>query len=290
MSTILILFVILLFSFQTLFCKLYTDFYPGKTERSSAVFCILEGFSVALFTWGCQGFRFQADMITVILGICNALVLLGYNHFLIKASGRGSYAFINVMMLFGGILVPLFYSCIVLRAGLKAHQIVGILSMLTACFLMNMKEIKLKNTKLAYFVYCGLLFLFNGLYGVMLKIQTDYNNAQNKEMVILTFGIMGVLAAISLYRQEQKNFFSSFRMNWKSSLAVAVCLLSAGIAINAMVFVLPYVNATIFYTVENGGVLLLSALYSIVFFKEKINPFIVAGLLLGAGSMVLLSI
>ena len=111
MSTILILAVILLYSFQTLFCKMFTDRYPGKPELASPVFGALEGVFIFLLSWVWQGFRFQADTLTLLLGIGNAAILLGYNTFLIKASSRGSYAFMNVMLLFGGILVPIYWTC-----------------------------------------------------------------------------------------------------------------------------------------------------------------------------------
>lgn len=290
MSTILIFFVILLYSLQTLFCKLYTDRYPGNPALASPVFCILEGLFICLFTWAWQGFRFRADWITVALGIANALILWGYNTFLIKASSRGSYAFLNVMMLFGGILVPLLYNTAVLHEGLKLYQVVGIVLMLAGCLLMNLRQIRLNGTKLSYYLFCGLLFLFNGLYGVMLKLQADHNEAQSKEMVMLTFGIMGVLAMCQLAAKEGKHLFQVFRMNRNCMIPLCVCLLCAGLAINALVYVLPLVNAAVFYTVENGGVLLLSALYSVFLFREKTSASGVAGMLLAIASITLLSI
>lgn len=290
MSTILIVAVILLYSFQTLFCKMFTDRYPGKPELASSVFCVLESVFIFLFTWAWRGFRFQADGVTVMLGIGNAVVLWGYNTFLIKASARGSYAFLNVMMLFGGILVPILYNTFVLGDSLEVYQIAAIGLMLLACLLMNLKEIRLKGTALIYYVFCGLLFLFNGLYGVMLKLQADHNDAQSGEMIMLTFGIMGMIALGQLVLQERKNTMSAFKMDRKSMLPLVICLLCAGLAINALVLVLPLVNASIFYTVENGGVLLLSALYSVFLFREKPTVSSVFGMIMAILSITILSI
>ena len=290
MSTILILAVILLYSFQTLFCKMFTDRYPGKPELASPVFGALEGVFIFLLSWVWQGFRFQADTLTLLLGIGNAAILLGYNTFLIKASSRGSYAFMNVMLLFGGILVPILYNSFILGDELKLYQIGGIGLMLLACLLMNLTEIRLKGTPLIYYVLCGLLFLFNGLYSVMLKLQSDHNPAQSGEMVMMTFGIMSLFAFAQLFAKEKKDTFAAFRLNKKAVLPLAVCLLCAGLAVNALVSVLPLVNVSIFYTVENGGVLLLSALYSIFLFQEKPTVSGIIGIILAILSITILSV
>lgn len=290
MSVLLIIAIIFLYSFQTLFCKLYTDHYPGKQELSSPVFCILESVAITLITWAWCGFRFEASPTTILIGIANALALLGYNTFLIKASNRGSYAFMNVMMLFGGILLPILYSIMVLHNGLNALQIVAIALMLVACVLMNLKEMKLKGTHWSYYLFCLLLFLFNGLYGILLKVQSVYNDAQSKEMIMITFGMMGVFALLQLAFKEKKNTLQAFKLNKKCAMPLAVCLLSAALAINLVVLILPLVDVSVFYTVDNGGVLLLSAIYSVVLFKEKPTISNVLGIILAIASITMLSL
>lgn len=290
MSALLIFAVILLYSFQTLFCKLYTDRYPGRPDLASPVFCVLESVSIFLFTWAWRGFQFQADPTTVLLGFLNAVVLWGYNTFLIQASTRGSYAFLNVMMLFGGILVPIVYSTAFLNDPLKLHQIGAVVLMLAACVLMNLKEIKLKGTKPIYYLFCVLLFLSNGLYGVLLKVQSIHNEAQSNDMIMITFGIMGIIALLQLAAKERKNTLQAFRMNKKCMLPLVLCLLSAALAINALVYVLPLVNASVFYTVENGGVLVLSALYAVILFREKTSVSNVIGIILAVVSITVLSL
>ena len=59
---------------------------------------------------------------------------------------------------------------------------------------------------------------------------------------------------------------------------------------NALVSVLPLVNVSIFYTVENGGVLLLSALYSIFLFREKPTVSGIIGIILAILSITILSV
>ena len=56
-----------------------------------------------------------------------------------------------------------------------------------------------------------------------------------------------------------------------------------------MLYVLTLVDATVLFTIDNGGVLVLSVLYSRFFFREKLAPVQIAGIALATGSIVMLS-
>lgn len=289
-SALLILLIVFLYSLQTLFCTLYNKNYLGKSENASPVFCILESIAIAVFTWAWIGFKFEMSPMTLLFGVLNAVALFGYNTSLIKASSKGSYAFMNVAMLFGGILVPLLYTSVFLGDTLSWYQYLAIGLMLVSFVLMNYKEIKLKDTPWSYYIFCLILFICNGMYGTFLKMQSDYNVNQKNEMIILTYGLMGVIAFIQLAFKEKKDTFKAFKMSKKAILPLVLCLASAALAINILVMVIPMVNTAVLYTVENGGVLILSAVYSFVFFKEKPQIMTILGILLATASITVLSI
>jgi len=290
MSALLILIIVVLYSCQPLFCKMFTDRYPGNSDLSSSVFCVLESIAISFVTWAWCGFHFEISLTTLLIGLLNTVAIIGYNISLIKAGELGSYAFLNVMMLFGGITIPLAYSLLVLGETLSMLQIVAILMMLAVLVLMNLEEIQLKGTPAKYYLYCILLFAFNGLYGTLLKVQSVYDDSQSKEMIIITFGMMGIVMAIWLAVKEKKNALSAFRLNSKCVPSLLLCLLCASLAINVLVLVIPLVNVSVLYTVENGGVLLLSAIFSVLFFREKLSPMKVIGILLAIVSITMLSI
>ena len=289
-SALLIALIVVLYSFQTLFCTMFNNKYSGKPENASAVFCILESVFIAAFTWAWIGFKFSLSPMTLLLGCLNAVALFGYNNSVIKAGARGSYSFMNVSQLFGGIIVPLLYTTIFLGDSLSWYQYVAVVLMLISFVLMNYKDMKLKNTHWSYYAFCALLFVCNGMYGTFLKMQSDYNVNEKNEMIILTFGIMGVIALIQLLFKEKKDTFKAFKMSKKAVLPLVLCLLSAALAINILVLVIPMVNTAVLYTVENGGVLLLSAIYSFVFFKEKPHLMKVVGMIAAVVSITVLSL
>ncbi len=290
MSFLLILGLIALYSFQTLFCTLFNDRYTGKKSAASLVFCVVEAIAIPLVSLAFNGFRFAPSRSTLLLGVLNAVVLFVYNTSLMAASRRGSYAFLNVAMLFGGILVPIIYTAVVYGERPGWLQWAAIVVMLAACVLMNRDEIQLSGVSPAYYLLCLALFLANGAYGTLLKIQSTVAETESKEMVMITYALMGAIGFLMLLRREKKETLRAFRFDRRCLWPLLICLLSAATAINLLVFVIPLVNTAVLYTVENGGVLVLSCVYSVLIFREKLSPTKVAGMVLAVASMVVLSV
>ena len=281
----------LLHSFQTLFCTLYTGQYPGRRDLASPVFCVLQSVVIALFTWVCSGFVTEAEPLTILFGVLNALMLFGFNTSLIKAGALGSYAFMNMMLLFGGILVPVIYSALfVAGESLGMIQILAIGLMLLAFVLMNSKEIRLKGVKPQYFLYCLILFLSNGFYGTLLKMQSVHYGEQKDAMVVISYALMGVIALIQLCVKEGRNTFAAFRLSKKAVLPLVLSLVSSALAINVLTSVMPLADAATLFTVDNGGVLVLAAGYSFLIFKEKPSVTKVLAMILAVGSILIFSV
>ncbi len=292
MKVVLLLGILtVLHSFQTLFCTLYTSGYPGRKELASPAFCVMQSIVIALFTWVCSGFVTQASPLTILFGVLNALMLFGFNTSLIKAGAMGSYAFMNMMLLFGGILVPVVYSALfVAGESLSVLQLVGVGMMLLAFVLMNMKEIRLKGTKPVYYLYCLLLFLSNGFYSTLLKMQSVYHGEQKDAMVVISYALMGVIALTQLGIKEGRNTFRAFRLSKKAALPLVLSLVSSALAINVLTSVIPLADAATLFTVDNGGVLVLAALYSLLIFKEKPNVTKLLGMGVAIGSILIFSL
>ena len=109
-------------------------------------------------------------------------------------------------------------------------------------------------------------------------------------MIMITFALMGIIALIDLLIKEKKDTLSAFKLNKKCLPSLIACLISATLAINLLMYVLPLIDTAILYTVQNGGVLILSALYSVFLFKEKIGSKKIIGIVIAVISITILSI
>ena len=72
---------------------------------ASPVFTAVSGATVVAVCFAVSGFSFKAGGLTVLLGFANALALLGYNYFIVKASQTGAYSVMMVFSITGCITV-----------------------------------------------------------------------------------------------------------------------------------------------------------------------------------------
>jgi len=294
LTGILIVVLTLLFSWQSFFARKYTENYAGPNEAdASNIYNIVYGSVIALLTFALAGFRFAPGLPTVLLGAANACMLITYNKSLVKGSVLGPYSFLMLCLLSGGILVPMLCSMLFMGERLTGVQLSGIAVLMAAIAAMNLQGLSFKGQKPSrtYFVCCVVLFVVNGLYGQLMNIQQSVMaGAQREEMIMMTFGVTGLASLVSMLRRPE-DLKSGFRMGKKSALFACGACLVATSAANLMVYLISVMDsATILFAIDNGGVMLLSAVYSIVFFKEKPTSGQLLGMALSILSIVLLSV
>ena len=295
LSVLLIACVIVLYSFQTLFCRLYNNAYPGREDVSPFVYCVYYGVFVSIATFFFGGCTFAPSWQTVVFGLLNAGALFLYNVSLIKATSTGSYAIANLSLLSGGILIPLFESVILFGTRLSFIQYAGIFLMLIAFGFLNAdglftgKKEKKEKKRTLFPLFCALLFIANGAYGAFFNAQQEImNETQRTEMIILTFLPSAVMGFAFVLKKCKKEALSCFQQTKRSTLHLILCCISATVAINLLVYIMTLVDVAILFTVENGGVLIMSAVYASLLFKEKITCPKLIGLAIAVVSMALL--
>lgn len=292
MANLMVLAMIMLFSCQSGFCNMYGKFYPGEKSRSSQIYSIFYGLIVGIVTIIVSGFAFSPSPLTWILGTVNGIVLISYNTCLLMASARGPYSILMIFNLSGGVLLPMLYSVIVDGEKLTVWQMLAIIIMLLSFVLINMepKTGKTEQKSGVFLLFCILLGCMNGIYGILMNSQQKaMKNSENAEMIIVTFVISAAAALIILLIRSRGKCLTAFRQTPKSALFMVLASIAAAIAVNMMMYGLSLINVAVLYTLNNGGVLLVSVLWSVLFFHEKLNPTKIVGLILALGSLVALS-
>ncbi len=281
MSNFLVFVLILLYSFQSGFCGLYSRHYPGG-RYSSDVYSVLYGAIVALVTAISVGFSLSPSPITLALGVLTGALLVLYNAMLITASSSGPYSVTMIFNLSGGILVPMVWSIAVdgMRLSLLQYAAIGL--MLVAFVFLNWEEKQPESKLSPKFLVCAVtLFLTNGFYGTLMNLQkTLTNDSENSEMIFVAFLSSSLMALVMLAVRAKKETLPSFKQTKKSALFLGLASISAATAVNLMMHILSLVNVAVLYTMDNGGVLLISALWSAIFMKEKLGKMKIVGLAL----------
>jgi drug/metabolite transporter (DMT)-like permease len=270
-NALLIGLLLTLSTFQSLLCRKYSEHYPGEESMSSPVFSIISGIVVALITFAFAGFSFSASWLTLLLGGCNAVALFLYNTCMIKASQSGPYSVLMTFMLAGGIIVPAVINYFAFQTPLSIVQILSILVIFGAIYIVSYKEGEGKGS-LGFYIACLGLFLFNGVYGALLNVQQELTTvAEKEEMIILTYLGSLTISAIVLLVTRGRRFVCALRQTRKSLFFLLSCTVVISLAMNLLVFIIPLINTTVLFTFDNAGVLLISVLISHFFFKERLS-------------------
>lgn len=275
MEYLYIFILILLYTGQSFFCRLYTNKYPGDPDATTPVFSVVSGAITALAALifaACVGFHWNWQIIT--MGLVNCLILAVYNFCMVKASERGPYSIQMTMMLSGGIIIPALFSY-VYGGGLKPLGWLFVTIIALSILLVSKKKGEsLFSGGLQFWIFVILLFVFNGLYGAIMAHQSVYSvTADSKnELIICTFGFSALINTFLGFYQRKSKFISDFRQSKASLISL---LLSSAFTASAVILLTILINSgmstDILFTFDNAGVLLFSVLFSFIVFKEKLS-------------------
>ena len=283
-------FCIALYTGQTFFNKLYSSTYEGPAGSACPVFSIIYGLIVSVVTFALNKGRFAPSAVTVLLGVFNGCILFLYNLGMIQAARRGPYTFQSIVMLFGSIVVCLVFSAGFWGDHITPMQLVGIAVMLLSFVALNAGGLKLAGVRKGYYFWVFLLFFSNGFYGVFMDSQQRVFPSERNEMIILTFASLSVLSLAYLGSRERGKIGSAFVMSRRALVFAVMSSLCAAFAVFILMILLKHVPSYILFTINNGGVLVLSAVLSFIILKEKPTKLTVLGVLLAVTSIVMLSI
>lgn len=200
--TLVLIFLIAIYTSQSLACSQFGKYYPGDSGKTSAVFSVLYGGICMVFTLVftvCTGsFPLAISLPTVLMGLANGIVLTIYNHFLLKSSASGPYSIVMIFMLSGGPMIPVLWSVLIDSNLLNPLQWIAFVLTLISFLILN-KPKKGEKVSVRFLVYCTILGASNGIYAIMMNSQQAMTaNTENAAMIVLTFGTCAILSLVML--------------------------------------------------------------------------------------------
>lgn len=292
MQYLFILILILLYTVQALLCKLFTNTYPGDKLAGPNVFSTVSGYLVALIMFAASGFTFSAHPMTLVFGAVNAAMLALYDRAFMMASDRGPYAMIMTSVVAGGIIIPMFARMIYAGDRPAWWRYAAVVMILCAAYLVNLKADAHEVRGRGFGLWCLVIAVTNGTYGVMLDLQQIVTGPEEKdELIICIFFFMAVaLTVIALFTRGKK-LPGDFRQTPRSALWLgSVSVVKAG-AIFMLTFLISYMSdTTLLYMFDNAGTMLFSALFAVVLLREKLSPANGAGIALMTAGLIIASL
>lgn len=199
------------------------------------------------------------------------------------ANGTGLTSMLSKM----SVLIPIAVAVIFLNEKLSTFKVVGIALSLIGVFILLHRKEKHASYKfgLLILVFVGSGIVDTGLNLLKSRLLTDKNEWVISTLIFFSAFILGGLYYVFIHKQKQK---------WNSSILISGTALGI-INLLSIVCLLQAVKAFqgetgLLFILNNVSVVLLSYLFSMLFFKEKINLKTAVGILVVIFSMVLLNL
>ena len=271
----------------------FTNYFGKKffvTERDSLKFNIISGVGACVFFW------FTANVFSVSgYSLCMALIfsvisaLANYCTLVSFAIGPMSVASLLVYM--GGMLIPSVFGAVYYKQPVTAFQIFGFLLMITSLFFI-IKPVRDKSISLKWGVHCVGSFISWGLVGVCQQIHQNSVYADEiNEFLFWSFAVMTVIfATVYLLSGRKLKIKGGYKLKSSASLFVLASGLLIAVVYRINLYLSGKMPGVVFFPIVNGGVLLLSEITALIFFKENIGKKGKIGILCGIAAVCLLGI
>lgn len=266
-----ILIATLLFSVQFIFTKKYqlsagTDIEASFFHKAISPIA----FGVILFFY--NRCRIEFTWFSFSLALVNAFISNIITIFSIRALSRGSVANYSLYLLSGGMVLPITYGALFCGDSFGVWKILSIILILSAIAVKF--DTKEKADKQAFLCFAA-LFLLNGAVGVVSSVhqgevfQTE--KVSSVGFMLLTNLLTVVIGWIAVGACRLKNLKGdTLRRKYLNAvpwtMADGIC---NGVANLLLLIALLSIEPSLQYPMVTGGSIFLSALFGLLFYKEK---------------------
>jgi drug/metabolite transporter (DMT)-like permease len=186
-----------------------------------------------------------------------------------------------------GILLPMLISVVLWREFPSLVQTIGIILAISAMIIVNYQPKSTMRHLTKEGIKASLLFLFltGGIAEFSNKLFQKFGQPEDKNIFLFIVFFVAFLCSLSFSIFSKKNSERHVRHDVLMGFAVGIPnLLSSYFLINA----LATVPATIAFPAYSSGSILLVAIGSVIFFKEKLSPKTLVGLSLTLIALLLI--
>ncbi len=265
--------------------------YDKKHASGRFIYLAILCFFASLFfaVTNKNGFSFEPKII--FYGLLSGAFYCSAYFFTFVAYSSGSFVLTNLVISFS-LISSVIYGLIFLNDSLSVFGYIGLVLIFVSMILINIAKggdgIGKKGISLKWLLAALACFIGNSVISIVKKVQQlEFNKAHDNEYAIyMIFSSFIVFLIISLIKEkdEWRHFFSPGRLY----------AVGSGLCNGLQNFLSLLVNSMMILSIAGplttGITILLNFFVSLILFKEKFSKLQVAGVILGAVSVVMLSL
>lgn len=236
------------------------------------------------------GNGFNCDLTTVLISIFSGLMLTASTWLGLAVLKNGTVA-LSSMFGTAGLLIPCIAGIFLFDEPMSLGQWCGIMLFFVAAYLLisSSKEIY-KGFSLKTFLLLLGVMLSEGF--TMLSQQLFANLKPDGDVTVFSFLSFGTLGVIMLV----VSFFTPSAPDTDGNGRLTPTVLALGTVLSVAVFLInqfatkaaAVVQPVVLFTFINGGSTIIGSIVAAVFFKEKLTPKSILGIILGVGALIII--
>ncbi len=282
----IILLAVFCFAGQFAFTKLYEGSVRQTTVTALVMLTVTGTIGAVLFLF-VGGFSIECSLPSFLWAALFAIVMIPYYTVGIKVLSMGSLAIYSMFMMLGGMLLPFFYGIVFLQEDISFGKALGTLLLTVFIILQALWQTpqpnKESNTntprkkKYLFFALCLLIFVINGLTGVIAKAhQISDGTVDEVSFTVISCALTAifslVLLGFALLRNREEKCQQIMRTLKIKPLCFMALIGAAAYTGNFLhLLAANGVPASVQFPLVSGGVIVLSALVSAFAFREKLS-------------------
>ena len=237
------------------------------------VFSYIGSFFIAIF-FGRGAF----SVFTLVTAIIFALVLNLNQVFFLKALSHGTVSATNFIQS-SGLVISTVGGAIICKEYIKPYNAIVLALLLFALFLAL--EVKKGNLNKQWLLFAFLAMLFMGIIGIM---QTYHQSSEHKDELITFLRIAFLCSAlmnIPLWKVSARKEKETFKAKSKETVLAFVSGAFIGVTHIINLFLSSVMPKIVFFPLVNGGLVFVTLLAGVIFFKERFSKTQIIGIILG---------
>ena len=282
---IIILLAVVCFAAQFAFTKLFEGAVK-QTLTTALVMLVFTNLIGALLFLCVGGFAVRVSPVSLLWAAVFALVMVPYYVVGIKVLSLGSLAIYSMFMMLGGMILPFFYGIIFLGETVSWGKAVGtaLLTLFIILQAIGQKSPGEGSTvprsrwkTYLFFILCLVIFVLNGMTGVIAKIhEISAGTVDEVSFTVLACALTALLSLMLLpipLIKDRGATAAEIASTLKSRPTVVMIFIGAAAYTGNFLHLKAAANvpASVQFPLVSGGVIVLSALVSAFFFREKIS-------------------
>lgn len=273
---LLVFLSVVLLAFSFIILKFYQQ-RTDTTTKSSALFNIYSATCSFLLFFAINGFTMKLSLFSVVMAILQATSGFVYSLIGYRILAKGSVALYTLFLMSGGMVVPAVIGWLFLDEPLTLLRVLGVL-IIVAAIVINNSGLTRPHPRVL--LMCVAVFFLNGLVSVFAKlhqIHADLGAVGTTDYVLISTSLTWLMAIgtyLSLHFRDRKTTAKPQKRKGGVWLPLVIVLLSSAVGSASSFLQLEGAKnlpASVLYPMITGGSIILSGLFSMLFFREKIS-------------------